>query len=210
MEELMLNSEVMKQTLKDKGVHTPAIFVEKSKYFYMHEMKLSGEDIHKIEMFKQWYKYQLDTYLQSDWVVSFLKEADQVTDLEWRKVLKAIGLKADKIRALEINDVCDFATLNHRSKKWKISEPNNNSGSSEWNEMGLKENDARHIISFRHWHKFYVAGKKNKSKWAAEFNAAQYENFVQRYIDPSNLDVFKPSLWASKNDSLRLAKEKKE
>jgi len=47
MEELMLNSEVMKQTLKDKGVHTPAIFVEKSKYFYMHEMKLSGEDIHK-------------------------------------------------------------------------------------------------------------------------------------------------------------------
>lgn len=82
MEELMLNSEVMKQTLKDKGVHTPAIFVEKSKYFYMHEMKLSGEDIHKIEMFKQWYKYQLDTYLPSDWVVLFRKEANQVTDLE--------------------------------------------------------------------------------------------------------------------------------
>ncbi len=92
----------------------------------------------------------------------------------------------------------------------EVSEPNNNSGSSEWNEMGLKENNARHIISFRHWHKFYVAGKKNKSKWAAEFNAAQYKNFLQRYIDPSNLDKFKPSLWASKNDSLRLAKEKKE
>jgi len=78
------------------------------------------------------------TYLPSDWIVSFRKEAEQVKELEWRKVLRAIGLKADAIQSLEINDVCDFATLNYTSKKWKISEPR------EWQKMGLRENDVRH------------------------------------------------------------------
>ena len=61
--------------------------------------------------------------MPSDWILSFHKEASQVRELEWRKVLKAIGLRADAIQALEINDVCDFATLNHRSKKWKSVSP---------------------------------------------------------------------------------------
>jgi hypothetical protein len=247
-------TDEIKDTLSSNDVITPGIFVEKSKYWYKHEMKLKDADIHKIEKFKKWYKYQLDTYLTSDWIVSFRKEAEQVKELEWRKVLKAIGLKADAIQALEINEVCDFATLNHKSKKWKISEPSSNEPNSKkirgcisdsgspstqpgspiggasgpdssstqppisntekwdgWKTMGLKENDARHIINFRHWHKFYVARKKNKGEWTAEFSSTQYERFVQRYIDPSTLDEFeKPGWWASKGDRLKQCKEKKE
>jgi len=231
LSELKITNE-MKFTLKGSGIHTPASFVGKSKYWYEHEIALDSADIHEIEKFKKWYKYQLDTYLPSDWIVSFRKDSTRVTEIKWRKVLKAIGLKADAIQALEINDVCDFATLNHTSKKWKISEPGSkklrsdvsssdstepNSSISnmekwdEWQKMGLKESDARHIINFRHWHKFYVARKKVKSNWEEEFNSAQYERFVQRYIDPSKLDEFKkPDWWASRNDSLKLAQEKQD
>jgi hypothetical protein len=218
LEELKLSEEV-KVTLRGNGVYSPASLVEKSKYWYENEIKLSSTGIHQIEKFKKWYKYQLDTYLPSDWIVSFRKEAGQVEELEWRKVLKAIGLKADAIQALEINDVCDFATLNHMSKKWKISEPNlktlrgdeNHFDWKDWQKMGLKESDARHIINFRHWHKFYVARKKYKSNWAADFNSAQYKRFVQRYIDPTKLDEFKKPGWrASRNDRLKLAQEKQD
>jgi len=236
LEELKLSRDV-KQTLEDNRVYTPASLASKSKYWYEHEIKLNSSDISEIEKFKEWYNYQLDTYLPSDWIMSFHKEASQVRELEWRKVLKAIGLRADAIQALEINDVCDFAALIHTSKKWKISEPSfkklrsdvsssdsvepniNASTSSsttntdiwdEWRKMGLKESDARHIINFRHWHKFYVARKKY-SNWAADFNSAQYEGFVQRYIDPSKVDEFKKPGWrASRNDSLKLAREKQD
>eukprot|EP00985_Skeletonema_marinoi_P015596 scaffold8093_cov174-Skeletonema_marinoi.AAC.7 len=241
-----------KKSLKDNGVHTPASFVEKSRYWYEQVMKLSSTDIDEIVKFQNWYKYQLDTYLPSDWIASFREEAAQVSDLEWRKVLKAIGLKADAIQALEINDICDFGTLNHRSKNWRITKKdgdddvgrcllwgNNNSPSpnsptnvetpqdttadSDWNEwksLGLNMNDARNIINFRRWHNFYVA-KKDKNDWAASFKSAHYERFVQRYVDPSKPDDYKPpSLWESwlkpswweipKKDNLKTSMEKKE
>jgi len=135
----------VKETLKGNGVRTPASLVGKSKYWYENEIKLSSADINEIEELKKWYKYQLDTYLPSDGFVLFRKGAGQVEELEWRKVLRAIGLKADAIQALEINDVCDFATLNHTSKKWKISEPSsktlrsdeNLSDWKDWQKMGL-------------------------------------------------------------------------
>mmetsp|Transcript_11996 Transcript_11996/g.17903 ORF Transcript_11996/g.17903 Transcript_11996/m.17903 type:complete len:511 (+) Transcript_11996:99-1631(+) len=254
-----------KKSLKDNGVHSPASFVEKSKYWYEQVIKLSRTDIDEIEKFKNWYKYQLDTYLPSDWITSFREEAARVNDLEWRKVLKAIGLKADEIQALEINDICDFGTLNLRSKEWRITKkdgnhvgkchfwgnsnnndrsPNggdvgNNSPSpnsppivetpqdttadsdwNEWQKMGLKEKDARDIINFRRWHKFYVA-KKDKNDWATEFKSAHYERFVQRYVDPSKPDDYEPpGLWESwlkpswwevpKKDNLKTSMEKKE
>jgi hypothetical protein len=154
--------------------------------------------------------------------VSFRKEAEQVKELEWRKVLRAIGLKADAIQALEINDVCDFATLNETSEEWRITKSDgdeSSSDSNEWQKLGLKKNDARNIIYFRHWHNFYVAGTKDKGDWAAEFSSAQYE---RRYIDPRKPnEIKKPGwwvfgserqlgFWESKNDSLKLCKEKKE
>mmetsp|Transcript_37171 Transcript_37171/g.75838 ORF Transcript_37171/g.75838 Transcript_37171/m.75838 type:complete len:827 (-) Transcript_37171:3061-5541(-) len=223
LDELKLSKEV-KETLKDNGVHTPAGFVEKSKYWYEHEIKLSSRHISEIEKVKRWYKYQLDTYLPSDWIMAFREEAAQVNDLEWRKVLKAIGIKADAIQALEINDISDFASLIYTSEKWRINGPreSNDWSMPEWNEwqkLGLKEKDARNIINFRHWHKFYVAGMKDKNDWTAEFNTAHYKRFVQRYIDPNKLDeepgwfksAWKPGWWTSKNDdSLKTSKEKKD
>eukprot|EP00985_Skeletonema_marinoi_P004600 scaffold1991_cov73-Skeletonema_marinoi.AAC.1 len=216
LQELKLSEEV-KESLKDNGVHTPASFVEKSKYWYEHEIELSSTDVNEIEKFKQWYKYQLDTYLPSDWIVAFREEAAHVNDLEWRKVLKAIGLKADAIQAVEINDICDFVTLVYTSEKWRIAEPTSKKNRYDviktdwdgWKSLGLKEKDARHIINFRHWHNFYVAGKKDKSDWATEFNSAHYERFVQRYTNPTKPDKFnKPGWWASKNDHLKMSKEK--
>jgi len=144
--------------------------VEKSKYWYEHKIELSSTDVNEIEKFKQWYKYQLDTYLPSDWIVAFREEAAQLNDLEWRKVLKAIGLKADAMQALEINDICDFVTLIYTSEKWRIAEPTSKKSGCDvsntdwdgWKSLGLNMNDARHIINFRHWHNFYVAGKKDK------------------------------------------------
>jgi hypothetical protein len=228
-----------KKSLKDNGVHTPASFVEKSRYWYELVMKLSSTDIDEIVKFQNWYKYQLDTYLPSDWMASFREEAAQVNDLEWRKVLKAIGLKADAIQALEINDICDFGTLNHTSKNWRITKkdgdhdvgrcllwgntPEDTTADSDWDgwkSLGLKEKDARNIINFRRWHNFYVA-KKDKNDWAASFKSAHYERFVQRYVDPSKPDDYEPpGLWESwlkpswwevpKKDNLKTSMEKKE
>jgi len=179
LKELLLDDVRVK--INDKKVFTPASFVEKSKYWYEHEINLNSTDIHEIEKFKKWYKHRLDTYLPSDWIVSFRKEAAQVNDLEWRNVLKGTGLKADAIHALEINDVCDFATLNHTFEKWRITKHNGDVSNSDWNEwqkMGLKENDARNIINFRHWYNFYVVGTKNKSDWATEFHSKQYKTCI--------------------------------
>ncbi|KAK1743948.1 hypothetical protein QTG54_005545 [Skeletonema marinoi] len=218
LQELKLSEEV-KESLKDNGVHTPASFVEKSKYWYEHEIELSSTDVNEIEKFKKWYKYQLDTYLPSDWIVAFREEAAHVNDLEWRKVLKAIGLKADAIHALEINDICDFVALIYTSEKWRIAEPTSkknrydvsNTDWDGWKSLGLNMSDARHIINFRHWHNFYVAGKKDKSDWATEFSSAHYERFVQRYTNPTKPDKFNnPGWWASKNDHLKLSKEKQD
>ena len=219
LQELKLSEEV-KESLKDNGVHTPATFVEKSKYWYEHKIELSSTDVNEIEKFKKWYKYQLDTYLPSDWIVAFREEAAHVNDLEWRKVLKAIGLKADAMQALEINDICDFVTLIYTSEKWRIAEPTSKSKKNGcdvsntdwdgWKSLGLNMSDARPIINFRHWHKFYVA-KKDKSDWATEFSSAHYERFVQRYTNPTKPDQFnKPGWWASKNDHLKLSKEKQD
>eukprot|EP00984_Skeletonema_dohrnii_P004398 scaffold1565_cov144-Skeletonema_dohrnii-CCMP3373.AAC.9 len=222
LDEMKLSKEV-KETLKDNGVHTPAGFVEKSKYLYEHEIKLSSRHISEIEKVKRWYKYQLDTYLPSDWIMAFREEATQVNDLEWRKVLKAIGIKADAIQALEINDISDFASLIYTSEKWRINGPRESNDWSmpewnEWQQLGLKESDARNIISFRHWHKLYVAGMKDKKDWTAEFNTAHYKRFVQRYIDPNKLDeepgrfksAWKPSWWTKNDNSLKTSKEKKD
>jgi len=216
-----------KGLLQDNGVHSPDSFVEKSKYWYEQEIKFTSRQISQIEKFKRWYRHQLDDYLPSDWIVSFRKDSKQEGEIEWRKVLKAIGLKADAIQALEINDICDFATLIHTSEKWRINLPNGEATASpdrsmpvwnEWQEFGLKENDARTIISFRQWHKFYVAGQKDKDDWAAEFSSAQYKRFVQRYIDPNRPEPgwsksswkWKLGWWASSDDSLTLSREKKD
>jgi len=218
----VLHLNEQKEILKDNGVHSPDSFVEKSKYWYEHEIKFSSRQISQIEKFKRWYRHQLDDYLPSDWVVSFRKDCKQEGDIEWRKVLKAIGLKADVIQALEINDICDFATLIRTSEKWRMNEPKaRETGTeskpvwNEWQESGLKENDARTIISFRQWHKFYVAGQKDKDDWAEEFNSAQYKRFVQRYIDPNKPDEelgckssWKIGWWGSSDDSLTMSREK--
>eukprot|EP00984_Skeletonema_dohrnii_P034264 scaffold33512_cov113-Skeletonema_dohrnii-CCMP3373.AAC.5 len=213
-----------KKFLKDNGVHTPASFVDKSKYWYEHEMTLSSTDVNEIERFKQWYKYQLDTHLPLDWIASFRMDSTKEKKIEWRKVLKAIGMDDDAIQALEINGICDFVTLIHKSQKWRIAEPtskknwgdvSNTNYWNEWESLGLKEKDARNIINFRHWHKFYVAGKKDRSGWATEFQSKQYNNFVQRLVDPIKLEMpcwwkswWKRGWWVSKFDSPKLDKEK--
>jgi len=211
-----LNLSKKAKVLKDNGVHTPASFVEKSKYWYEHEIELCSTDMDEIEKFKKWYKYQLDDYLPSDWIMAFRNDRKRTKVFEWRKVLKAIGLDDDMVQTLEINDICDFASLIYTSEKWRITKPTSKKnggdvGNSDWNEwqcFGLKESDARNIINFCRWHKFYVAGEKDKNNWAIEFNTAHYERFVQRYVDPSKPDEFKtPGWWASKNDSLKLSQE---
>lgn len=214
-----------KGTLQVNGVHSPDSFVEKSKYWYEHEIKFTSRQISQIEKFKKWYKHQLDDYLPSDWIVSFRKDSKHEGEIEWRKVLKAIGLKADAIQALEINDIRDFATLIRTSEKWRINGPDAKAKKSpdgsmpvwnEWQECGLKENDTRTIISFRQWHKFYVAGQKDKDDWAEEFNCAQYKRFVQRYIDPNRPEQgrskssWRRGWWASSDDSLTMSREKKD
>ena len=211
-----LNLSKKAKVIKDNGVHTPESLVEKSKYWYEHEIELCSTDMDEIEKFKKWYKYQLDDYLPSDWIMAFRNGRKRMKVFEWRKVLKAIGLDDDMVQTLEINDICDFASLIYTSDKWRITKPTSkkNGGdvsNSDWNEwqcFGLKESDARNIVNFRRWHKFYVAGEKNKNNWAIEFNTAHYERFVQRYVDPSKPDEFKtPGWWASKNDSLKLSQE---
>ena len=104
-----------------------------------------------------------------------------------------------------------------------VETPQDTTADSDWNEwksLGLNMNDARNIINFRRWHNFYVA-KKDKNDWAASFKSAHYERFVQRYVDPSKPDDYKPpSLWESwlkpswweipKKDNLKTSMEKKE
>ncbi len=226
LRELKLSEEA-KESLDKSGVKTPASFVMKSKYWFKHEIELSSSEICEIEKFKRWYKYQLDKYLPSDWIVAFREEAAQVqgVDFEWRKVLKTIGLKADAIQALEINDISDFINLIYTPEKGRVTKPKRMNGGvegisdsdwNEWQKIGLKKNDARHIINFCHWHKFYVAGQKDKSDWAAEFNSAHYERFIQRYIDPSKPDEFRTpgwwnlDSWTWKSDVLRMSEEKQD
>ncbi len=213
-----------KGILKDNGAYSPDSFVLKSQYWFEHEMKLSSRQISQIEKFKRWYNYQLDDYLPSDWIVSFRKDSEGDGAIEWRKVLKAIGLKADAVQALELNDISDFETLIHASEKWRVNgpkageSPRSMPSCNEWQESGLKESDARNIISFRQWHKFYVAGQEDKADWAADFSSAHYKRFVQRHIDLNKPDeelgwrksLWKLGWWASPDDSLTMSREKKD
>ena len=75
--ELKIPEEV-RDTLKDYGVHTPALFVGKSKYWYKHEIGLNSAAIHEFGKFKSWYKYQMDTYLPSDWIEAYRKDISSV------------------------------------------------------------------------------------------------------------------------------------
>ena len=223
LNELHLNE--MKDTLKNKGIHTPASFVELSKHWFEHDdgVKdvINSTQVAEIERFKKWYQnYQLDTYLPSDWIVSFRVDRMKETEMEWRRVLKATGLSNDTIYTLEINGVCDFGTLNRKSGKWRVSESAKkwlqcNSVTDpmvfEWKKLGLKESDARNIIQFRHWFNFYARGKGigSNCNWTLGFSSKHYNNFVGRYIDPNKLDDFKkPNFWESRYDELKASKER--
>jgi hypothetical protein len=222
-------------TLKAKSVQTAAHFAQKPKSWYdklceeesgteqnskqTKHLLLSGIEKHAIEKFKDWYNYHFIGYLPSDWIVSFRNDDIRNDDIhpkerDLRKVLRVIGLKADAIEALKMNDILDIATLNRTSKEWKTkgarsySPEQEASRSYEWKDMGLTRNNASEIINFRHWYNFYVAGKKNVKGWVAEFNSAQYNKFLQRY-EPG-YDFRKPGWWASKNDNLKLSQEKQD
>jgi hypothetical protein len=176
----------VKNALKAKNVQTAAHFVQKPKSWYdklceeesgteensqqTRNLLLNGAEKYAIEKFKNWYSYHFIGYLPSGWNVSFRNDDVHPKERDLRKVLRVIGLKADAIRALKMNDVKDIATLNRTSKEWKTQ------GASEtqkdgklasqwqcWEEMGLTRSDASDIINFRHWYNFYVAGKKMKA-----------------------------------------------
>ena len=184
---------------------------------------LSGIDKTAIQKFKEWYIFHFIGYFPSDWIVSFRNDDVHPKERDLRKVLRVIGLNADAIEVLRMNDIKDIATLNRMSKNWRTesriglySMAANFSGmgggeqesrSNEWKDMGLSRNDASDIISFRHWHKFYVAGKSNMKGWTKEFNSAQYNNFLQRY-EPGD-DFSNPSrlkFWMQ--DSLKFSQER--
>jgi hypothetical protein len=125
-----------------------------------------------------------------------------------------IGLKADAIEAQKMNNIVDIATLNDTSEEWKTQGESSCSSeqasrSYEWKDMGLTRNNASRIINFRHWYNCYVAGKKNMKGWVAEFNRAQYNNFLQQY-EPGD-DFKKPSWWNFwQQDTLNFSQEKQD
>jgi hypothetical protein len=232
------NNNVVK-ALESKNVQTPAHFVQKPKSWFeklcigepgkeedSNHFLLNGTEKYAIEKFKDWYNFHFNGYLPSDWIVSFRNDDIHLKEREMRKVLQVIGLGADAIHALKMNDIRDVTTLNRTSMYWRTenkrglglypftdSIPGVRSGdresrSNEWKLMGLTRNDASDIINFRHWYKFYVAGKNNMKGWAAEFNSAQYRNFVQRYEPGDNFK--KPSILRSRKDKLTFSQETKD
>jgi hypothetical protein len=187
---------------------------------------LNGAEKYAIEKFRSWYNFHYIGYLPSDWIVSFRNDDVHPKEHEMRKVLQVIGLGADANQALKMNGIRDVTALNRTSMYWRTEDRRGlglssladsfpgtrgrdwESRSNEWNLMGLTRNDASDIINFRHWYKFYVAGKNNMKGWAAEFNNAQYRNFVQRY-EPG--DYFKkPSVLKSRKDKLTFSQEKQD
>mmetsp|Transcript_12943 Transcript_12943/g.26167 ORF Transcript_12943/g.26167 Transcript_12943/m.26167 type:complete len:994 (-) Transcript_12943:1104-4085(-) len=272
LEELGINKPKVVDTLKAKGVQSPAHFVQKTKSWYdkLNEepdvdesLLLKGPEKIAIEKFKQWYLFHSIGYLPSDWIVSFRNDDVHPKERDLRKVLRVIGVNADAIEALKMNDIKDVPTLNRTSKEWRTEsarglssiadripwirggeqesrtiateggrglpsvadrnppvgggeyESRSNateigrgsftmadkiptiggeqeSRSNEWKDMGLTRNDAREIISFRHWYNLYIAGKLNMKGWTAEFNSAQYNNFLQRF-EPG--DNFRTPFW---------------
>eukprot|EP00985_Skeletonema_marinoi_P002852 scaffold1171_cov144-Skeletonema_marinoi.AAC.7 len=272
LEELGINKPKVVDTLKAKGVQSPAHFVQKTKSWYdkLNEepdvdesLLLKGPEKIAIEKFKQWYLFHSIGYLPSDWIVSFRNDDVHPKERDLRKVLRVIGVNADAIEALKMNDIKDIPTLNRTSKEWRTEstrglssmakripwirggeqesrtiateggrglssvadrnppmgggehESRSNaaeigrgsftmadkiptiggeqeSRSNEWKDMGLTRNDAREIISFRHWYNLYIAGKLNMKGWTTEFNSAQYNNFLQRF-EPG--DNFRTPFW---------------
>jgi hypothetical protein len=234
------NNNVVK-ALEEKNVQTPAHFVQKPKSWFEklcigepgteensnhHHLLLNGTEKYAIEKFRAWYNFHFIGYLPSDWIVSFRNDDVHPKEREMRKVLRVIGLGADAIQALKMNDIRDVTALNRTSMDWRTEDrrslvlpsftdsfPGTRGGdwesrSNEWKLMGLTRNDASDIINFRHWYKFYVAGKNNMKGWAAEFNSTQYRNFVQRYEPGDNFK--KPSLLRSRKDKLTFSQEKKD
>jgi len=185
---------------------------------------LNGTEKYAIEKFRSWYNFHFIGYLPSDWIVSFRNDDVHSKEREMRKVLQVIGLGADAIQALKMNGIRDVIALNRTSRDWRTENRRGlssvadslprmrgedwESRSNEWKLMGLTRNDASDIINFRHWYKFYVAGKKNMKGWAAEFNSAQYRGFVQRY-EPG--DSFKmPTMLRFHRDRLTFSQEKQD
>ena len=238
LKELGIYNHKVVKALEAKSVQTPFHFIQKPMSWYAKlceeeqgsslqskPLLLSGVDKHSIQKFKEWYNYHSTGYLPSDWLVSFRNEDVHPKERELRKILRVIGLNADAIDTLKMNEIKDIATLNRESKRWKTE---TNRGSSprvgriswmrngdqlsrsyDWKLMGLSRNDASDIISFRHWHNFYIAGKPNMKGWTKEFNSnsAQYNSFLERY-EPG--DHFKKPIWWKfwKHDSLNLSQEK--
>jgi len=231
LKELGINNEKVVDTLQAKSVQTAAHFAQKPRSWYdklceeesgteqnskqKKNHLLSGIEKHEIDKFKDWYSFHSIGYLPSDWIVSFRNDDvhQKQKERDLRKVLRVIGLNADAIEALEMNGIIDIATLIRtsyqwwRQDKWKHYagfpwEPINES----WKRMGLTWSDASDIINFRHWHNFYVRGKKNVKGWTAEFNSAQYNDFLQRYVSGNS---FRPSPWKFwQHDSLKSSQER--
>ena len=237
LKELGIDNDKVVKTLKAKSVQTPAHFVQKPKSWYSKlevdqdigeneqqskQLLLNGTEKFAIEKFKQWYTLNSIGYLPSDWVVSFRNGDIHPKERDLRKVLRVIGLNADAIDALKMNDIKDIATLNRASKDWRTGSSMTNrlhgmrdrdgeqdSQSNAWQRMGLNVNDASDIINFRHWYNCYVAGKLNMEGWAAEFNSAQYNNFMLRYQPGDNFRM--PFRWRWKfwqPDSLKFPQER--
>lgn len=244
LKELGINNEKVINTLEAKSIQSPSHFVQKPKSWYNkleveeesdteaneqqpEQLLFNGSEKIAIENFKQWYNFHSMGYLPSDWIVSFRNDDIHPKQRDLRNVLRVIGISADAIAALAINDIKDVTTLNRESKWWKTETKRGSSSmsmvdripwpwarsgeqesrSTEWKLMGLSRNDASDIISFRHWYTFYVAGKSNMKGWTAEFNSAQYNNFLQKY-EPG--DNFKPSFWwkFQKHDRLKFSQER--
>ena len=134
LKELGIDNDKVVKTLKAKSVQTPAHFVQKPKSWYSKlevdqdigeneqqskQLLLNGTEKFAIEKFKQWYTLNSIGYLPSDWVVSFRNGDIHPKERDLRKVLRVIGLNADAIDALKMNDIKDIATLNRASKDWR-------------------------------------------------------------------------------------------
>jgi len=233
LKELGINNEKVMNTLEAKSIQSPAHFVQKSKSWYnklgeepdteengqqSNKLLLNGSEKVAIEKFKQWYLFHSIGYLPSDWIVSFRNDDVHPKERDLRKVLREIGVNADAIEALKMNDIKDIPTLNRTSKEWRTESTRGLSSiadripwigaeqvsrSKEWKDMGLTRNDAREIISFRHWYNSYISGRLNMKGWTAEFNSVQYNNFLQRF-EPG--DNFRIPFW--KKDSLKFSQER--
>ena len=206
LKELGIDNIEVVNSLKAKSVLTPAHFVQKPKSWFSkleiisstlkvdsdveqneqqpNRLLLNGTDKFEIERFKQWYTSHMVGCLPPDWVVSFRNDDMQPRERYLRKVLRTIGLSADVIDALKMNNILDVRALNEHSKYWRTSSKSGDEQedtSYSWQQMGLTRYEAKNIIEFRHWYNFYVAGKPDVTGWSSGFNLRQYLNFLQCY-----------------------------